>query len=242
MVITIFEFDSNLMGAATVISFSISTRTRKVYIEVPIIIDTMRESKAKKKILEVADEMIKQVGYAHLNVNEIAHEAGVSIGTLYYHFPEGKISILMEIRGRIADEYKTRLSERLDTERIGETASFDEALGWLLETLIGVHREERLVLAAMESEVLSNLAQYDEVAASVDVQGLMGSDAEPVVGVLEALLREHPEDGLTLEGREARVAKVMDVLIHRFVYVESMFGSEREFIDMMVGIVRALLA
>ena len=202
----------------------------------------MRESKAKKKILQVADEMIKQVGYANLNVNEIAHEAGVSIGTLYYHFPEGKISILMEIRGRIADEYKTRLSERLDTERIGEAASFDEGLGWLLETLIGVHREERLVLAAMESEVLSNLAQYDEVAASVDVQGLMGSDAEPVVGVLEALLKGHPGDGLTLEGREARVAKVMDVLIHKFIYVESMFGSEREFIDMMVGIVRALLA
>jgi len=35
---------------------------------------------------------------------------------------------------------------------------------------------------------------------------------------------------------------VVDTLIHRFVYVESMFGSEREFIDMMIGIVRALLA
>jgi AcrR family transcriptional regulator len=203
---------------------------------------SMRESKAKKKILQTADEMLKHVGYADLNVNEIAHEAGVSIGTLYYHFPEGKISILMEIRRRIADEYKVRLMERLHAERVGEAASFDEGLGWLLETLIGVHREERLVLAAMESEVLSNLAQYDELAASVDVQSLMGSDAEPVVGVLNSLLRTHPEEGLTLEGREGRVNKVMDVLIHRFVYVESMFGSEREFIDMMVGIVRALLA
>ena len=34
----------------------------------------------------------------------------------------------------------------------------------------------------------------------------------------------------------------MDVLIHRFVYVELMFGPEREFIDMMIRIVRALLA
>jgi AcrR family transcriptional regulator len=201
----------------------------------------MRESKAKKKILQMADEMLKRVGYADLNVNEIAHEARVSIGTLYYHFPEGKISILMEIRRRIAGEYKTRLSERLNTERIGEAASFNEGLGWLLETLISVHREERLVLAAMDSEVLSNLAQYDEVVESVDVQGLIGSDAEPVVGVLEALIRGYPEDSLALEGREARVAKVMDVLIHRFVYVESMFGSEREFIDMMIGIVRSLL-
>ncbi len=202
----------------------------------------MRESKAKKKILQVADEMFKQVGYANLNVNEIAREAGVSIGTLYYHFPEGKLSILMEIRSRIFDHYEKVFAERLDTERIDEASSFDEGLEWLLETLIGVHREERLVLAAMDSEVLSNLASYDKVAESIVVEELMESDARPVVGVLEALLSRHPDEGLTLKGREAKVNKVVDILIHRFVYVESMFGSEREFIDMMIRIMRALLA
>jgi AcrR family transcriptional regulator len=202
----------------------------------------MRESKAKKKILQVADEMFKQVGYASLNVNEIAHEAGVSIGTLYYHFPEGKVSILIEIRRQTADHYGRNFAERLDLKRIQEASSFDEGLEWLLETLIGIHREERLVLAAMDSQVLSNLSSYDKVAESVVVGDLMESDAKPVVGVLETLLSSHPEDGLTLKGREARVNKVVDVLIHRFVYVESMFGSEREFIDMMIKIVRALLA
>ena len=202
----------------------------------------MRESKAKKKILQVADERFKQVGYANLNVNEIAHQAEVSIGTLYYHFPEGKISILMEIRRRMADEYKKRFSEKLNTERLDEAASFNEGLKWLLEILIGIHREERLVLAAMDSEVLSNLASYDQVAESIVVEDLMESDARPVVEVLEALLSSPPEEGVTIDGREARVNKVVDVLIHRFVYVESMFGSEREFIDMMVKIVRALLA
>jgi AcrR family transcriptional regulator len=202
----------------------------------------MRESKAKKKILQVADEMFKQVGYASLNVNEIAYEAGVSIGTLYYHFPEGKVSILMEIRRQAADHYGRNFAERLDLERIQEASSFNEGLEWLLETLIGLHREERLVLAAMDSQVLSNLASYDQVAESVVVGDLMESDARPVVGVLEVLLSRHPEEGLTLDGREARVNKVVDILIHRFVYVESMFGSEREFIDMMIKIVRALLA
>jgi len=72
----------------------------------------MRESKAKKSILRVAEEMFSRVGYANLNVNEIAHEAGVSIGTLYYHFPKGKVSILMEIRGKIAE--KTRGGSRND--------------------------------------------------------------------------------------------------------------------------------
>ena len=90
--------------------------------------------------------------------------------------------------------------------------------------------------------LLSKLASYDPVAESIVVEDLLDSDAGPVVGVLETLLSRHPEEGLKLDGREARVNKIVDILIHRFVYVESMFGSEREFIDMMIKIVRAILA
>jgi AcrR family transcriptional regulator len=202
----------------------------------------MRESKAKNKILQVADEMFSRVGYASLNVNEIAHEAGVSIGTLYYHFPKGKTSILMEIRRQIADKYVRRFEERLTPESLQGTASLNEGLELLLETLIEIHREERLVLAAMDSEVLSNLAAYDRVAESISVEELMRSDAEPVTRVLGVLLKRHPEEGLSLDGKEARVNKVVDVLMHRFVYSEATFGSEPEFIGLMIKIVRALLA
>ena len=87
------------------IRLSISTRIRKYYIVEGIIGYAMRESKAKKRILETADGMFNSVGYADLNVNEIAHEADVSIGTLYYHFPDGKLSILMEIRRQRAEIY-----------------------------------------------------------------------------------------------------------------------------------------
>ncbi len=201
----------------------------------------MRESKAKNSILRVADDMFTRVGYANLNVNEIAHEAGVSIGTLYYHFPNGKTSILMEIREQIADKYVRRFEERLPQKRLRGTASLDEGLELLLETLIEIHREERLVLAAMDSEVLSNLAAYDRVAESIEVEEMMRSDAEPVTRVLEILLERHPEEGLSLDGKEARVNKVIDILVHRFVYAEATFGSEPEFIDMMIKIVRALL-
>jgi AcrR family transcriptional regulator len=201
----------------------------------------MRESKARRRILEVAEAMFKRVGYSDLNVNEIAREAGVSVGTLYYHFPQGKTSILLEVRGRIADHYEGILTERLDRESLRGAASFDEGLRMLLELLIDIHRDERLVLAAMESEVLSNLASYDKVAESLSMGELMESDAKPVIGVMEMLLEEHPGEGLSINGRGGRVNKIMDVLIHRYVYVEYLFGSQEEFLDMMVRIVRALL-
>jgi hypothetical protein len=38
-----------------------------------------------------------------------------------------------------------------------------------------------------------------------------------------------------------RVNKVIDALVHKFVYMELMFGSEREFIDMMIKIICVLL-
>ena len=202
----------------------------------------MRESKAKKKILQAAEEMFKQMGYASLNVKEIAHEAAVSIGTLYYHFPKGKISILMEMRNQITEHHQKMIEDKLNLELLQETASFTEGLEMLLGRLIDIHREDRLVLAAMESEVLSNLASYDLIAQSVAVKDLMESDVRPVIDVLEALLSMHPEEGLTVEGRHVKVNKVIDVLIHRYVYLELTFGSEKEFIDMMVQIIRALLA
>lgn len=200
----------------------------------------MRESKAKKRILETAEAMFKQVGYASLNVNDVAHRAGVSIGTLYYHFPSGKQSILMEIRRQTAEHYERRFAERLDTNRLRETASFNEGLELLLRTLIDLHREQRPVLAATEIEVLSNLTAYSQLAESVDVSSLMESDARPVTEVLRTLLDRHPEENLAL-GSEAMVNKVIDVLIHRFVYFEPLFGSEREFLDAMVKVTRALL-
>jgi AcrR family transcriptional regulator len=201
----------------------------------------MRESKARKRILEVANRMFREVGYANLNVNEIAREAEVSVGTLYYHFPDGKISILMEIRTQIAERYTKRARERLDPTLLQETESLVDGLGLLLETLIELHRGERFVLAAMESEVLSNLAAYDNVAESVEVGELMESDSKPVMDALCALLTRHPGEGLTVEGRGAMVNRVIDVLIHKFVYAEATFGTLNEFIEMMTRIVQAMM-
>jgi AcrR family transcriptional regulator len=202
----------------------------------------MRESKAKKRILETANRMFNRVGYANLNVNEIAHEASVSIGTLYYHFPNGKISLLMDIRRQRAEHYENNFAEKVDLEQLSGTSSLDEGLELLLKSLIDIHREERLVLAAMDSEVLSNLVSYDWVAESVDVKDLMESDAKPVISVLEFLLEMHPEEGFNLGEKSAGINKVVDVLIHRYVYMESTFGSEEEFIDILIRIIRALLS
>ena len=200
----------------------------------------MRRSKAKEKILETAMIMLGEVGYGSINVNTLALEAGVSIGTLYYHFPEGKLSILIETRKMISTRYENSFRERLGEAFIDNVESFDDGISHLLDVLIDIHRKERLALAAMESEVLGNLAVYDEVAGTIDVGDLIKEDAEPVVNILSELLVRFPVMELSL--RDAiKVSKVLDVLIHRFVYVESIFGTENEFKEILNKIIYSLL-
>lgn len=200
----------------------------------------MRHSKARERIIQTTEAMFSEVGYGGLNVNQVAEKAGVSIGTLYYHFPDGKVSILMAMREQIAARYHETFVERLGEGFIEEVSSFNEGLDRLFDVLIDVHRENRLVLAAIESEVWGNLGLYDSLAEGIDVVSLMVQDAEPVLGVLSALFDRYPVEGLTL-GDGVHVFKVIDMLIHRYVYLESTFGTREEFKRLVKKITYALL-
>ena len=201
----------------------------------------MRQSKAKQKILQVTENMIPTVGYSGLNVNTVAEEAGVSIGTLYYHFPEGKVSIVMEMRKQISTRYEKELRERIGFDFVDSVSSFDEGLDKLLDVLIDVHRDGRLVLAAMESMVLGNLGAYDALVDDVDVDSLKQEDATLLLEVLTTLLDRFPEPSLSLDnGVQATI--IIDILIHRFVYAEPVFGSEQEFKHNLKRIIYSLLS
>jgi AcrR family transcriptional regulator len=200
----------------------------------------MRESKAKKRILETAERMIRGVGYGGLNVNHVAEEAGVSIGTLYYHFPEGKVSILLETRGLISERYEEELREKLGEGFLDGIDSFDEGLDRLLEALIQTHRESRFIIAAMESEVLGNLGVYDELAANVNVEELMEQDARFFLDALGSLLEKYTVKGMSLQ-HGVLVSKIVDALMHRFVFFESMFGPIEVFKETVTSVIYALL-
>ncbi|MFX1350300.1 MAG: TetR/AcrR family transcriptional regulator, partial [Promethearchaeota archaeon] len=57
----------------------------------------MMKTTVKEKIMEIAIKLFKEEGFVNTYIKEIAAKAKVSIGTLYYHFPQGKLSIFQEI-------------------------------------------------------------------------------------------------------------------------------------------------
>jgi len=200
----------------------------------------MKKGAAKKKIIEVAIAMFKDKGFGNTYVNEIASKAGVSIGTLYYHFPQGKFSILKEMSLASISDYSAKL------RKFGYSIDYNydtitDALKNLILALVRMHREERDFILALQVEFLSKLAVYlkikDQIATKEQLKTQSGLFLKP----FWELLNRFPEEGLVLDGKEIQVFKLVDILIHRHTFVDDTFGTEEEFVKMMTQIVLAVL-
>ena len=203
----------------------------------------MRKSAAKRRILEVADKLIREKGYAALNVNEIAYQAKVSIGTLYYHFPKGKSSILLETRAKMVDKFTADFETELKKEKYLEASKdFKDGLRKFLFILLRLHRKDRQFLLAMESEILTNMETYLEAIKNADLDDLFVEEITASLHPIKELMKRFPEESVSVEGREKQVHKVIDTLIHRHIYFGYNFGTDEEFIDMLTKIVYTLLA
>ena len=202
----------------------------------------MRKSAAKRRILDVADKLIREKGYATLNVNEIAHQAKVSIGTLYYHFPKGKSSILLETRANMADESIANLEKELGKEQYLEASKdFKDGLRKFLFVLLKLHRRNRQFLIAMEGETLTNMETYLEAIDNVDLDDLFLKEINASLHPIKELMKRFAKENVSAEGKEKQVHKVIDTLIHRHIYFGYNFGTDEEFIDMLTKIVYTLL-
>lgn len=202
----------------------------------------MKESAAKQRILKVAQKMIKEKGYATININDIAYQASVSIGTLYYHFPKGKSSILFETRRQIAEDFRVNLEAGLQEQKyLINSKDFKEGLSTFLFILLKLHRKDIQFLIAMEADILSNLKTYLEAVDNMNPDDLFLEEANATVDPIKELMKQFPAENLNIKGKEKQVHKVVDTLIHRHIYFGYNFGTDKEFISMLITIVYTLL-
>lgn len=200
----------------------------------------MKRGTAKKKIIAIAIPMFKEKGYGNTYINEIASKAGVSIGTLYYHFPQGKLSILREIAKVSISDYTAKL------KKYGYSIEYDydtitDALKNLIFALVKMHNEERDFILALQVEFLSKLDEYLKIKDQVAAQEQFKTQTELFLKPFRELLKKFPEEGLVLDGRETQVFRIVDILIHRHTFVDDTFGTEEDFVKMMTKIILALL-
>ena len=90
------------------------------------------------------NDLIAERGYAGFSINDIPERAGLSIGTIYRYFPQGKIDILKAAMSRNI----SRFTEELDLDSIDES---DFASVWreVIRRYIKIRREDMFFGIAM---------------------------------------------------------------------------------------------
>ena len=200
----------------------------------------MKKGAAKEKIMEVAIKMFKNKGYSNTYVNKIASEAGVSIGTLYYHFPQGKLSIFREMGATSTSDFSKNL-QKYGFSIENDYDTIFQALYDLILAIVKIHEEERDFILALEVEFLSKLEVYLKIKKKLAPHTEIKTQTELFLRPFRELLKKFPNETLVLDGKETQVFRVIDILTHRHTFVNDTFGTEEEFVNMMIQIILALL-
>ena len=197
----------------------------------------MRKSKAKETIIQTTQELIEKKGYSNLNINEVAYVAKVSVGTLYYHFPKGKIDILAEIMSRKTESYFERFNEQLLKENIFEkNENLDETLHLIFKKVIEFRRPDRQFLVGIQNEMFSNPDEYLELLERYD----MTAGIQQGMGVLsEVLMKKSKEGGKSpskLKNKQSLILRLVGLLMSYQIIFPGYFGTDEEFIEVATDI------
>jgi len=192
----------------------------------------MRKSKAKQSIVETAQKLIEKSGYSALNINEVAYVAKVSVGTLYYHFPKGKVDILAEVMSRKTEGFVEEFNQQLGVEKLLEKGmSLDEMLRWIFKKVIELRRPDQYFLSAIQSEMLSNPDEYMELVKKYQsTEGL-----QQAMSVLSAImLKSEVGNQRELAGRLETIQRLVGLLMTYQIILPGYFGEDDEFVDLTV--------
>ena len=133
----------------------------------------------KDRIIQTARQMIEDYGYNSLNINHLAEKAGVAIGTLYWHFKKGKISIAKELAKQEAQKIKNFLME-VKIKQDKPIAGFKPFILKYIE----FHKKNEALLRAFEIENITN----PEVAVEFD--NITKTEVEGTTDLIKNVLKK----------------------------------------------------
>ena len=84
----------------------------------------------QSRIIEAADALLHQYGYMGTSMDAIAERIGIRKASLYYHFPNGKDQIMLEIGERLIEHDRHGFQNALETsgtvrEKLEAMAAFN---------------------------------------------------------------------------------------------------------------------
>ena len=178
-----------------------------------------RSIEKKQLVIDTARELFCRNGYHNTTTNEIAKEAGLSIGTLYSYFAD-KETILLELLEQY-NEHFYRVFDFIDTEE-NVRLYYSDLHKWirlLVDNLIRLHDPQ--IAFYRELEVL--YYSIPEVTAMMDAQ-------TERVRLATLNLMEKYKEKIKCDDLEAASVVAVDfinALVDRIVFKENVVDKER---------------
>lgn len=109
-------------------------------------------------ILKATTRLLEKDGLLALSTNRVAHEAGVSIGSLYQYFPSKEALLSALVREKLTQD-RSYFEQAL---RGFESWSIEEQISRLINSGIELHRRDQKILKVM-FEQLGASGQLDQI-------------------------------------------------------------------------------
>ena len=111
----------------------------------------IRSQRRQRAILDAAHRLLETRGYEHLKMEEIAAEAGSSVGAVYQRF-RNKEGLLEAMLSEVLDDLQVRMSTELSLEAM--EGDFRKAIRIVVELVVAFMRDNQGFVRALTSRQL----------------------------------------------------------------------------------------
>jgi AcrR family transcriptional regulator len=120
----------------------------------------------RESILTAAAELMRHKGYAAVGMKDVVAASGAPIGSLYHHFPGGKIQIAREALVNAGAAYGLLIPTLIDPyDDLGE--AIDAAFGQAAEDMSSTGFANMCPVASVAAEVADTVVELRDTTAAV---------------------------------------------------------------------------
>lgn len=184
-------------------------------------------------LLDVAQRLFMEDGYAHVSMQQIAEEAGMTKGAPYYHFQNKEdlftkvsIQILRELKERINDACSNEgtLEQRLNRVIVTVVNSMTGNLEQWFADFYRKHSHDQAIAALREALEIEDITQllnplFAEAVAQGEITRVSADDASRVfISLMMMKVKDQTYRQLMGSGRPGEMEHATAVLVDIFLH------------------------
>jgi AcrR family transcriptional regulator len=184
-------------------------------------------------VIEAADRLFAERGYSAVVLRDIAQKVGIRHASLYYHFPQGKEELFVEVTAQRMRNYAKGLRQAIQASNEGDKES-EKSVSWLTQLRAAANWMLEQPSMHFGRMMQSDMPAISEAAAEQLRIIIYSSLMQP----LEAIFQEALENDSVRRERSATYAGMFLSLIEGIDNLPTHYvqGPKHELVDVMLDV------